>query len=264
MATQRKQSGRALLVWTLFGVALLCACVPLLQLCLAPSAAEVVEAPGPAAPKSEPAPVERVSVPDPLPSRKKDEPPMLGQRFVEAPPPLLILPLEVEFLGNRASGNRFCIVADSSSSMRGAKLDKVKEEMVKTLNSLKEGSRFFVIFFNTKAVPMPQGTWLPGGKASVDLVEPWIRARSPKGGTNPDLALQLAFQLSPRPDVIFLMTDGQMSKAVGDKVQKLNTTEPRVRVNTILFGGTGKGPAAAQLQRIAADSGGSFSAYRAK
>src|SRR5688572_26628000 len=103
MATKRAQSGRAVLAWTLFGVVLLGAFLPLLSLCLAPGAAEVVATPEPAV--SEPAPVQRHSVPEPVASRNKEEPAKApaGQRIVEAAAPPLILPLEVEFLGSRAS-----------------------------------------------------------------------------------------------------------------------------------------------------------------
>src|SRR5438067_5078907 len=62
-------------------------------------------------------------------------------------PPLAARP-DATFLGTRASGKRFCIIADASNSMRGAPLTQLKKEILLTLDGLSPGSQFYIIFFN--------------------------------------------------------------------------------------------------------------------
>src|SRR5437868_5410743 len=62
-------------------------------------------------------------------------------------PPLVARP-EGNFFGTRASGKRFCIIADASNSMKGGPLAQLKKEILLTLDGLPPGSQFYVIFFN--------------------------------------------------------------------------------------------------------------------
>ncbi|MCC6421551.1 MAG: hypothetical protein IT429_25310 [Gemmataceae bacterium] len=181
----------------------------------------------------------------------------------------------ISFLGSVAEGGRFCIIADRSASMRGNALELVKFELVRTLRSIGPVHQFFTIFFNTQAFPQPGLRWLPGG-TGVPAVLPWIANIRGDGNTNPAPALELAFQLQPRPDAIFFMTDGQFDPRVADRVAFLNRQGPRIPINTILFihenPSRPPGPAQAMrdvqqirlagalLQRIAVQSGGSFRA----
>src|SRR5262249_31760425 len=130
---------------------------------------------------------------------------------------------------------RFCFIADCSGSMQGTPLGQVKVEMLKTLSALRPESQFFVIFFNGSAHPLPQGGWLNGGPRNVELGLPWIRETSAAGGPQPLPAFTLAFQLNPRPDVIFFMTDGLIPADVPDAVARLNDPNRRVAINTIMF-----------------------------
>jgi hypothetical protein len=180
----------------------------------------------------------------------------------------------VTFFTSKAKGQRFCIIADCSGSMMGAPLLYLKQEMVKTLSSLKEESQFYVVFFSSQAIPMPSPGWVNGGKANVAKVLPWIQAMPALGGTQPLPAFMTAFQLKPRPDVIFFMTDGIIPVNVPEQVAALNQMEPRVVVNTIMFAhpnilGTGRPAplivlqpslnlAANLLSRIAERSGGTY------
>src|SRR5262249_54593449 len=163
-------------------------------------------------------------------SARKNKPQPTGEKKPAPAPPGggRRLAGEASFLGTRATGQRFCIIADNSGSMKGAPLDHVKQELLKTLCDLKEGTQFYVIFFNTKAVAMPFDGWLDAGQASVDKVIPWLEGITAKGGTQPTPAFTQAMQLNPRPDVIFFMTDGLIPASVPDQVAAMNSQQPKV------------------------------------
>jgi hypothetical protein len=140
----------------------------------------------------------------------------------------------VTFLGTVATGRRFCIIADNSGSMRGTPVETLKVEVLRTLRSLAKDSQFHVIFFNSEPEPQPVPGWLNGGQA-VEQVLPWLRTITARGGTRPTPAFELAFHLDPKPDAIFFMTDGVIPPNVPDAVAALNARGRLLPVHTILF-----------------------------
>jgi hypothetical protein len=184
------------------------------------------------------------------------------------PVPVTVLPpqFSAQFLGSQGQGRRFCIIADYSDSMRGAKLANAKTQLVKTLTELNPEAEYYVIAFHARPEPMPYPTWLKAGAAETEKVKEWAKSLGTHNGTIPFPAFEAAFKLSPPPDVIFFMTDGQFAAAVPGKVAELNGTPPKTVVNTILFASTGKGAAKAGnaedlLKQIATKSGGTFTRY---
>jgi hypothetical protein len=224
--------------------------------------------------------------PDPEPEPEADaaHPPALPDdlarpRVAPRPgPPLMAVPRFATFMGTRASGRRFCIIADTSGSMSlNNRMGRLKDELKRTLGDLADDQECHVIVFHSVAEPMPVKGWLRGGK-EVERLLPWIDGQTPRGGTEPMPAFTLAFGLEPRPDAIFFMTDGLIPANVPQGVARLNGTGPaRVPINTILFGGDevalvpgrtvskkvqammekARRQAEALLEQIAKDSGGS-------
>jgi uncharacterized protein with von Willebrand factor type A (vWA) domain len=169
---------------------------------------------------------------------------------------------QATFLGARAQGQRFCIVADCSGSMKGQPLEEVKGAVVNTLQGLNPRSQFYVIFFNTQAFQMPAPSWVEADPRNVQKLIPWLASVPAKGNTNPIPALQMAFQLQPRPDAIFFMTDGIINPSVNmlPQVARMNQGKDRVAIHSILVT-RGKGPnlpAAQQLRMLAQQNGGTF------
>ena len=119
--------------------------------------------------------------------------------------------------------------------MAGEAIEYVKRELVSTLSSLNPESQFYVMFFNTNIDPMPFKGWLRGTREDVAKVTPWIKTRVAGGGTIPQMAFFRAFQLDPRPDVIFFMTDGLIPSNVPAGVAALNTARPATVIHTIMF-----------------------------
>ena len=183
--------------------------------------------------------------------RSRRQPDPSGQKERKSEPRL------VAFMDSVATGRRFCIIADSSNSMKGYPFDRCKQEVLKTLKSLTPDSQFYVIFFNMGG-SMPHPTWLEGGKENVDKVTPWVEKATLALGTRPTPAFRKAFQLQPRPDVIFFLTDGKIPAKAPDDIAAMNNQSPCVVINTILFNrglkaaATGKGVLAeSQLRCIA-------------
>ena len=231
-----------------------------------------------------PAVVKPLVTPPPPPKKTPDAPPPKPAdntpSKVETPPIDFTTPPAgkqyiTTFLGSQAKGRRFCIIADNSGSMTGPKLADLKTQTLKTLDEMDPNAEYFIYFFNSASEPMPNPTWLKPGAAETEKVKKWVRDTPARGGTNPQSSFEAALRLDPKPDVIFLMTDGQFSTQIPPKMADLNGTPPKSLVNTILFepkGGAmpklppGVPPKIAsfaenQLRGIAEKGGGTFTRY---
>lgn len=143
------------------------------------------------------------------------------------------------FLDGQGAGGRLVYVVDCSKSMRKPfpsperhRLGRVKRELISSIRSLSAEQRFYVIFFNDQAIPMPGGTYVAGGPLGARHVAEWIEAIRGGGQTDPESALVAA--LSLRPDAVFFLTDGDFKKSTVDRVVQLN--QRGTRVHTIGFG----------------------------
>jgi len=197
------------------------------------------------------------------------------------------------FFGMPASGQRFAYCVDFSGSMRQNDRErKMKQELRRSIENLPDGAKFEVICFAGPA-------WVAGKHKSVMLqgmntMPPTWRKVDGKGfepingempaaswrsspsdvrrtikdvmetplayGTDWLPALKVAYALDPKPDVIFLMTDGGLT-AKNDAELKSYTAEmaklhPGTVVNAISFGSA---KATATMKRIAETTGGEFS-----
>jgi hypothetical protein len=164
----------------------------------------------------------------------------------------------VDFFGMKVRGRYIAFVIDCSGSMGEAgKLQAALDELRRTVLALPADANVFVIFFNS-------------GASQVGSFSSWVQAKSPAckqlvdafgsvgsgGGTNPTPALEIAFAQRPRPDEIFLMTDGMMTGDVRGEIARMNrTSSARTRVHTIAFG---QDADRATLEAIAADNAGNF------
>jgi hypothetical protein len=171
---------------------------------------------------------------------------------------------EAVFMGTRAVGQRFCIIADASNSMRGTPLTQLKKEVLQTLDGLNPASQFYVIFFNATDIPMPFPGWLDASKENVDKVRPWVQNMNTALQTRPRSAFERAFKLQPKPDAIFFMTDGFLHGKNPDPVTHVTrlNKEKDVAIHTIMFSkakAAAKLDAAAnQLRSMAEKNGGTF------
>jgi hypothetical protein len=159
-----------------------------------------------------------------------------------------------DFFGLKATGRWFCYIVDTSGSMgRGGKIDRLKEELAKSINGLPSDAKFYVLFFSSSTHTL-QNKWLSASSSGSFTGR--LGEVGPKGGTNPRDAINIALtQLDPKPDAIFFMTDGEIPGDCVGQIGKLNAASPKIRIHTVAFGGGAGGGA---LKTIADQNGGQF------
>ncbi|MFM7133568.1 MAG: VWA domain-containing protein [Planctomycetota bacterium] len=167
-------------------------------------------------------------------------------------------PRETAFFGVVGGGKRFVFIVDVSGSMQGSKLDRMKAELEKSVAALPADVDFSIVFFAGGAEVIDQ-TWMQAGRDTQRAIGA-IRMQGCLGGTDPTEAFQFAFTtLSPIPDCIFFMTDGQIPPYTPDLVRQLNSGRVPTVIHTIGFGSPAEEPAIRPLlEQIAAENKGRY------
>ncbi len=161
------------------------------------------------------------------------------------------------FFGISASGTRFAYIVDISGSMgQGRKLWVAMRELSGSIAGLPDYTYFYIVLFSSASIvpPMQRG-WTRARPATLTHFIRWLRDVDPGGGTQPKSSFAKVFALDPVPDVIYFMTDGEISGFTADEVAQMNKQGKRTVINTIAFGD----PASQDLLRdIARQSGGVY------
>lgn len=137
-----------------------------------------------------------------------------------------------EFFGSKATGNRFVYVVDASPSMRRDRaFDAAKEEILRSLQSMKPKQRFAILFFGGSVETLEL---VPGQKIdqpvsatqeNIEKAVHWLRKITiQKDGKPPIDAIKSALELEP--DGIFLLFDGDTKlDNWTQSVRRLNTVD---------------------------------------
>jgi Mg-chelatase subunit ChlD len=119
-----------------------------------------------------------------------------------------------QFFGLEAQGNKFVYVLDRSDSMgenHEARMKAAKNELLNSLKDLDQRQQFYIIFYNEAPrlfdPGISKGRLVFATDDNKRRAEQFIAGVRPDGGTNHMAALTAALRL--RPDVIFLLTDGE-------------------------------------------------------
>lgn len=142
------------------------------------------------------------------------------------------------FFGIHPEGTRFIYVVDCSNSMNApheeakTRFQRLKLELLKSIGGLREDMQFYVIFFSSEAFPMPATEMQFASPQNKQLYLHWVAKARAFGGTDPANALKHALKL--RPDVIYLLTDGDFDEKFGKRLDKIN--KHRVAIHTFGFG----------------------------
>ncbi len=167
------------------------------------------------------------------------------------------------FFGVSSQGSRFAYIVDVSGSMdqtqstgQERKIDVAKRELARSIEMLPDYTHFYVLFFSSQVFAPPgQRGWTRARPRTVSRMIRSLDEIGAGGGTQPGPAFAEAFRITPRPEVFFFLTDGQIPSETVDAVAGLNNRGRRVVVNTIAFGD----PASQELLReIARSSGGVY------
>lgn len=186
------------------------------------------------------------------------------------------------FFGSRRKGRNVVFCVDYSKSMesdtddgKGTRIDALKKELEKSIMALPAGMNVTVIFYSTAAWTIdfkgkdphrsgfrgngkvPEVIWYSASQRLKKVVVDAVKGMPAVGGTNWYPPLRMAFSMNPRPDILYLLSDGQPTDAdyVLEKMSELNPDG--VPIDTIAF--ELPGTPAARLLEIAQETGGKFS-----
>ena len=163
------------------------------------------------------------------------------------------------FFGVEAVGSRFAYIIDVSGSMSGEPLESLKKQLLGSINGLLDHASYCVVLYSSDARPLGgEARWTAATAENKrdDALE--IRGIDASGATNPLPAFEMVFDLDPRPDAIYFMTDGEFPEenAVIGRVSIMNGTGRRkAPIHCIAFMSNISEDV---LQRIARLSGGSY------
>jgi hypothetical protein len=190
------------------------------------------------------------------------------------------------FFGTPRKGKRVVYLVDFSLSMEsdatgGTRIDALKKELIRSIKALDPKMNFNVIYFSHNAWTnqtegpdqankgwnglnqTPMAPWYPASGTMKESFEKEIAAMPPQGNTGWYPPLKMAFAMSPPPDIIYLLSDGEPRdyELVLDEMKEMNPTA--IPVDTIAFELPGT-PARYMLD-IAQETGGKFSlVYKGK
>jgi len=142
------------------------------------------------------------------------------------------------FFGISSKGTRFCYIVDVSGSMQTAeKLPSAIAELTRSLKKLPDFGRFYILFYSSDVQEPPtQQGWNTARASTVNRMVKDFQNIKAGGGTVPKPAFVKAFELKPLPEVIFFLTDGEISGFTVCDLKALIPKKARVIVNTIAFG----------------------------
>ncbi len=156
------------------------------------------------------------------------------------------------FFGLQVKGQKFVYVVDYSGSMTGLKLQRAKQEIVRSLYSLDSNMEFFIIFYDNGYMTMPGDKLMPATDMNKQRYANWLLEVRGGGGTDPTGAMMKALSLGP--DAVWLLSDGRFDPVVCDVIQRANAVR-KVRINTIAYHDDSSEQ---QLRLIAQQSQGQF------
>jgi phage FluMu protein Com len=134
--------------------------------------------------------------------------------------------------GESDESAKIVYVVDRSGSMTDS-IDFVKYELKRSIGDLSEAKEFHVIFYSSgPPVEMPTRRLVNATERNKQLAFEFIDGVIAQGETDPSKALERAFDC--RPELIYLLTDGEFDRAIIDQVKRLNVGG-KVTVHTIGF-----------------------------
>jgi len=173
-----------------------------------------------------------------------------------------------EFFGAKATGNTFIYIVDCSPSMRrdGA-FDSAKQEIARSLLSMKPKQRYFISFFGKEIESMLSqlGTVekypIYARPENVAMTIEWLgKVLIQKEGWPPNDALQESIAM--QPDAIFLLFDGDTKVDVAKYLKKINRSDdilsfgtPKVPIHVIHFF---QDEFQKQMKQVADENGGTY------
>jgi len=121
------------------------------------------------------------------------------------------------FFGVEARGSRFIYIVDTSGSMAQGRIAALKGALSNSIMALVDHSRFAVVRYSENAELLGEG-WSQGNASGKSIALSRVLSLQAAGGTEPIGAFEIAFSLTPPPDAIYFMTDGQFAPDVENRI----------------------------------------------
>lgn len=160
------------------------------------------------------------------------------------------------FFGIEARGNRFAYIVDVSGSMdREGRIQAMQAELSESISSMPDHVSFFVVLYADSAYPLgDKRKWSDADGAGKRWARGAIAKLAPLGSTKPMPAFEMVYDIRPRPDAIYFMTDGEFDEGIADIIIRRNRDRP-VPVHCITFMTRTAEPI---MRRIASETGGTY------
>ena len=181
-----------------------------------------------------------------------------------------------EFYGIESRSEHLVFILDRSGSMQEPeesgkkKIDRARDELIKAITALKDGTTFNIIFYNSSFDQWNKGMTVVNGKTRKAAIK-WVKEIEAVGSTNIFDPLERAFELAGRGthdsaykimvDTIYFMSDGLANRGriintvdILREIRKVNELQ-KVKIHTI---GIGKGHDVSLMKGLATMSGGTY------
>ncbi|WP_148080605.1 vWA domain-containing protein [Roseimaritima ulvae] len=133
------------------------------------------------------------------------------------------------FCGVESGGNHFVYIVDSSQSMKNGRFESARRELLQAIDALQPQQRFYIMFYDIHLDRMCVSNPNQADEYAVLASDEnkrrarrWAMSVKLEQGAPPDEALSFALKL--RPDVIFLLSDGEFPQRIEDLMAEKNRT----------------------------------------
>lgn len=131
----------------------------------------------------------------------------------------------------------FTYMVDGARSLNITPLESAKKELIRSLGDLNDGCRFQVVFYNDIAVMFGGSpTMYTANYANKQLATSFVEGMKAEANTKHLVALEDALQC--RPDMIFLLTDGEAKDDPSiSEVRRLirHCKKSKIKINVVHF-----------------------------
>jgi von Willebrand factor type A domain len=168
--------------------------------------------------------------------------------------------VEVSLFGVKAEGSKIVYVLDRSGSTEGKLLAAAKAAILASIEKIDDIHQFQLVVYNERPKAFnPAG---PGGQLAFGTdsnraeVKRFLSTIAADGGTDHVAALSMAIRM--RPDVIYLLTDGDKPVVTAHELDRIDRVGAGIVIHTIQFGEGDHGDANHWMAKLAKQSGGEY------
>ncbi len=167
---------------------------------------------------------------------------------------------QVSLFGVKAEGSKFVYVLDRSGSTEGKLLAAAKAEILASIEKIDDVHQFQLVVYNESPKAFnpagPNGQLAFGTDANRAAVKKFLGTIEADGGTDHVAALSLAIRM--RPDVIFLLTDGDKPLLSDRQLARIDHIGPGITIHAIQFGEGPQRGGRGWMGKLAKQSGGEY------